>query len=166
MKAVFDTSALSPFLSMEREDLVFRVVEFPIIPKAVKTELLARPNPEIIDRTMKLIEKCKVLEADALEAKVLFETLNRGEAEAIALAKEHRLPIFLDDLLGRKAAKRLGIKVGGSLTLLGLLKARGEIPAVSPLIDDMIRNGEYLSPVLVKKFLASQGEIQASDSRD
>src|SRR5262249_50824397 len=72
---------------------------------------------------------------------------NRGEAAVLALAQCTGWRAIVDDLAGRKAAGRAGIRVSGTLALLyeaiqdGLLT----VPLVSALADDLL-SGEYRLP--------------------
>ena len=78
------------------------------------------------------------------QVRLLLPTLDRGEAEVIALALERRSKLVLmDELTGRKVAESLDLKVCGSVGLLIKAKQMGEIAAVKPLLDDMRKQGIY-----------------------
>ena len=62
--------------------------------------------------------------------------LDSGEAQAIALAVESRAGlILLDERRGRRAAKRLGLTVTGTLGVLIAAKDRGLLASVRPVLD-------------------------------
>jgi uncharacterized protein len=68
-------------------------------------------------------------------AQLLKQSLDRGEAEAIALAIELEADwILLDEREGRKAAKSLGLKVTGILGVLLRAKQLGELESLQPVI--------------------------------
>ncbi|MGH2369537.1 MAG: DUF3368 domain-containing protein [Chloroflexota bacterium] len=88
----------------------------------------------------------------------LGQHVDAGEAEAIALAAEHDLLLLIDDLAGRRAARRVGVAVLGSAGVLGLAKRRGSLPAVRPALDDLIAAGLRLSTGLYRSILQAAGE--------
>lgn len=70
---------------------------------------------------------------DSVLVRALEGELDRGEAEAIALALEIRADLLLvDERRGRRAAQRLEVPILGTLGLLIEAKAKGLIPAVRP----------------------------------
>jgi len=77
----------------------------------------------------------------------LQRDLDRGEAESIALALELDADlVLLDEREGRRAARRLGLRVVGVLGLLLEAKAKGLVPALRPYLDALReRAGFYLS---------------------
>lgn len=68
--------------------------------------------------------------------KILEGFLDRGEASAIALAieKEDCL-LIMDETKGRREAKRMNIKITGTLGILILAKEKGIIDSVSEILD-------------------------------
>jgi predicted nucleic acid-binding protein len=66
----------------------------------------------------------------------LITDLGPGEAEVLLLALESRdATVILDDLLARRVAQAMEIRLTGTLGLLVDAKRAGLIPAVSPLLD-------------------------------
>ncbi len=82
-----------------------------------------------------------------------------GEAEAIALACERRLPALLDELAGRRAATQWGVRAFGSLHILRLAKETGRVDRVRPLIDEIMAHGIYYGDELIEGFLRELREI-------
>jgi predicted nucleic acid-binding protein len=81
--------------------------------------------------------------------------LDAGEADAIALAVESNADlILLDERIGRRAAKRLGLTAVGTLGILIAAKDRGLLATVRPALDALRVNAgfwitdELYSPVL------------------
>lgn len=87
--------------------------------------------------------------------------LDRGEAEALALALELHdaaLPVLIDDRKGRRTAAQLGIRVYGSAGVLLVAKQRGLVVAVRPLLDGLQRAGLYLGITTRLQLLKMAGE--------
>jgi predicted nucleic acid-binding protein len=88
-------------------------------------------------------------------AQLLKQTLDRGEAEAIALSIEVNADwTILDEREGRKVAKSLGLNVTGILGILLRAKQVGELESLQPIIDDLInRAGFRIAPELLTQIL-------------
>jgi hypothetical protein len=64
-----------------------------------------------------------------------YSSLDRGEAEVLALAVEHEARlVIIDERKGRQYARRLGLPLTGTLGVLLLAKEKGLITTVAPLI--------------------------------
>lgn len=81
-------------------------------------------------------------------------TVDRGEAEAIALAHEKGWRILLDDRRARSVAKQLGLRIIGTVGALILAKQQSIIPALKPLLDALEANSFYLSDDLKQEALS------------
>jgi uncharacterized protein len=90
----------------------------------------------------------------------LETTLDRGEAEAIALALENKRSLLLiDERDGRQVARTLGVRMTGTLGVLLRAKSTGHIAAIEPLIKELIQHHNFrLHPSLVERILAEAGE--------
>src|SRR5579875_1334981 len=74
--------------------------------------------------------------ADIKNQLVLESILDKGEASSIALAleKENCL-LIMDESMGRKQAKRLGLTITGTLGVLAQAKQSGYLTTIRPLLD-------------------------------
>jgi predicted nucleic acid-binding protein len=98
--------------------------------------------------------------ADKKYLQLLEHTLDKGEASAIALAISlGDVLLIMDDLKGRKEAKRLGFKITGTLGVLFSAKQKGLLPALKPLIDQLYAVDFRISPHIVKELLTLSGEM-------
>ena len=88
----------------------------------------------------------------------LEKLINRGEAEAIVLAKELNTTLLIDDAKARKYAKLLNIEVIGTLGLLKIAKRNGLVRSVGKVIEEMLAEGYYIEERLVRKILKDIGE--------
>ena len=89
----------------------------------------------------------------------VLTNLDAGEAAALTLAL-HSLAqlVLLDEQRARREAKRLGLPIAGSLTVLLEAKRRGLLPLVGPIIDQMIAQGRRIGADLKAHVLTLAGE--------
>lgn len=157
---VVDTSPLIYLAQVDRLDLLRRGADDILIPPAVLQELRAKPGRgtskiETAYRTWLRLEtplNQKVVEVLRLE-------LDAGEAEAIALAIERSADrVVMDDLAGRRCARRLGLSLVGTLGLLLAARLRGEVESMKSEIERLRAAGFYAGEALVQGILQAAGE--------
>ncbi|MDR3251025.1 MAG: DUF3368 domain-containing protein [Tannerella sp.] len=89
--------------------------------------------------------------------------LDKGESSAIALSMElGDVLLIIDDLKARKEAKRLGLKITGTLGLLFAAKQKGFIPVLKPYFDKLQSFDFRISPLIVRELLILSNEINES----
>jgi len=82
-----------------------------------------------------------------------------GEIQAIALAIERGTVLIIDDLDGRRLARRLGVEVTGTIGVLVRAKRQSLIPALRPLVGRLRRETNFhVSGPLINATLADLGE--------
>ncbi len=116
MIVIADTSPINYLVRLGKISLLPSLYEQVLAPLGVLEELKHGGSPEIVSgwaaNPPEWLQIHSVSLADDLR-------LGRGEAEAIQLATEKNAELLLiDDLPGRKAAMRRGLKVGGTLSIL------------------------------------------------
>jgi predicted nucleic acid-binding protein len=130
------------------------------IPRAVFAEVtgkgMNRPGAEPI----KEADWIKVAEIkDRSQVSFLLGTLDRGEAEVLALAKESKADLtLLDEGKARKIAAIAGFDVMGLLGLFLLAKSIGLLDRIRPLIEDLRRKNFRISDRVVSEALKRAGE--------
>ncbi len=140
MKAVVDTSVLIALSNIGRLGLLRELFSSVLVPKAVAEEY-GEPLPSWIG-VLEIKHKHLV--------QVLHEYLHRGEAEAIALAVELQgAVIALDD----KKARRLGLRVIGTLGILILAKKKGLISDLRGEIEKLVHTSFRLSQDVIQEAL-------------
>jgi predicted nucleic acid-binding protein len=89
----------------------------------------------------------------------LLAGLDLGEAAVIQLALDTGVrTVAIDEWKGRRAALAAGLRVTGSLGLLGRAKTEGLIPELKPLIEKAVDAGIWYNRELVQAFLEAAGE--------
>jgi predicted nucleic acid-binding protein len=77
----------------------------------------------------------------------------------LSLAVEIRADrLLLDGRAARRTARALGLSVVGTLGVLLAAKRTGLVPEVRPLMDDLVRQGFWVSPRLFKLALVAADE--------
>jgi predicted nucleic acid-binding protein len=139
---VSNTSPLIVFHQIARLDLARAVLGDVWIPPTVAGEIapsLLEPPPWIQTWTSPF----------PLDPMPWWSGLDRGEIEVIALALHlSGARVLLDDRPARRAARRLGLKMVGSVGVLLEAHYLGLIESVRPDLDAMIAVGFYLSQAL------------------
>lgn len=133
------------------------------IPPAVLSELKVqeeRPGSSEIQVALKAgwIEVQEI--NSPLSVQLLQQTLDRGEAEAIALAMEVQADwTLLDERDGRRVAKSLGLRVTGVLGILLRAKHKGELHSLSEVIDALVATAGFrIAPDLLAKVIAAENQ--------
>ncbi|MCK5191057.1 MAG: DUF3368 domain-containing protein [Methylococcales bacterium] len=123
MKLVLNTSPIIFLNKINSLHLLIDSVKTIFVPQGVVDELLDYTLPDSLHR-------CEVSEVGAAFVRGAIGQLHQGELEAIVLAQELASDyVVLDDLLARRKAKRLGVKVIGTIGILLLLEKRGALNA-------------------------------------
>lgn len=121
-----------------------------LLPPAVYREIMVGGRAKIgVTELQNAAWLRQVALADPRRADLLID-LDRGEAEAIALAQERNANLLLlDERLGRRYARRAGIPITGTLGVLLRAKQEGLIPQLRPLVEQMQKGGIRLGAELV-----------------
>ena len=153
MIVVSDTSPLTALLAIGEVEILPQLFAEVVIPSAVRDELL-RNHSDLPDWLRVVIVK------DSAEARRLMELVDRGEAEAIELAKElHADHLLIDERKGRRLAIKEGVSVIGLLGAVLLAKRRELIPSARAVLDRLEKEaGMYLSTEIREQALKSVGE--------
>ena len=77
--------------------------------------------------------------------------LDNGEASCLTFAISHaRTLLIIDEKLGRREAKRMGIAITGTAGVLVAAKARGLVDAVVPVLQAMRAAGYFLGDKVIE----------------
>ena len=156
MIVVSDTSPINNLAAINQLHLLQQLYEIVFIPEAVYRELTEPDFPvagSIEVQTLDWIQTRTVTNRTVIEA--LADELDKGEAEAIALALELGADqVLIDERLGRRIAARLNLRYTGILGILVEAKNRRLISEVKPLLDALIdRAGFWVAAPLYSSVL-------------
>jgi uncharacterized protein len=166
--AVSDSSPLIHLAKIEALELISRLYSRILIPPAVWREVVEESDgrPGAVEMQRAVVAGWMVKQAAKNEALViaLRQTLDNGEAEAIALATELQPEaVLLDDKLARRMALRFGLPVTGTLGVLLRAKQVGLVVELRSLITRLQSEGDYyIDPGLIEKALLAAGESTRS----
>lgn len=151
---VADTSPLVAFHQIGQLQLLERLFGEILVPPAVAREAApSLPKPPAWIRT--------VAPTQPIGSEILRASLGPGESEALSLAMELRADIvILDDRQARRLAAGLGLHVAGTGGILLRAKQAGFIPAVRPLLEQLLVFDFHLSQAIRNELLAAAGEAE------
>jgi predicted nucleic acid-binding protein len=96
-------------------------------------------------------------------ANLLTAELDRGEAEAIALALQEKADwLLIDERVGRRFAQRVGLKVKGTLGVLLEGVRRDFIDDLQPVLDTLVAKGTWIAPATYAEVLKLSHDLQRS----
>lgn len=157
--AVVNASPLIFLGAARRLELLQAVAARVCVPEPVLQEVLAHGSGDP--------SAAAVLAAGWLERRpsppphpaVLAWDLGPGETAVISMALQVPQAVaVLDDLQGRRCAESLGVRVSGTLGLILLAKSSGRIPLARPVLEDMRKQGMWLSDKILNLALQQVGE--------
>ena len=161
MTVVADSGPILSFARANRLELLHQLITDLIIPDAVYEEIVIRGAGKPGSTEVQGASWIRPLPVrDRTFVDQLPPKLHLGEREAIALAKEQGAALLVDEREARREAIRQGIAVLGSLTILREAKTHGIIPRVTPILDELIAAGMYISEPLYEAFLRQLSEAQ------
>ena len=155
---VSNTTPIITLAQVEQLPLLQQLYGTVLIPPAVRAEILAG-GQRVGAKELRQATYIKTIPLQDPRRADLLSDLDRGEAEAIALAMEQNANLLImDERLGRRHATRLGLNLTGSIGVLVKAKQVGYISAVKPLLHKLAQSNIHLSPTLIKQALTLAGE--------
>ena len=95
------------------------------------------------------------------ESVLVYDRLDSGEAEVLALAKTHNARfVIIDEQKARREAQKIGLPSKGIVGVLLEGKKSGLIDTIKPLLIALRENGIYLSDSVIAYALEEAGEAK------
>lgn len=158
-KFISDSTPLIAFARIGELELVREVFGEILLPAAVYAEVAEARDDAAGASEVAEAPWVRTASADPKVVAPLLVLVDRGEAEAIAIAQEHQGSLLLtDDGKARRVAKQLGLTVQGSLGVLARAKRKGLIDSVKPWTSRLQDSGYRISKSAVEEFLRRLGE--------
>ncbi|MBE9142884.1 DUF3368 domain-containing protein [Planktothrix mougeotii] len=145
MIIVSNTSPISNLAKVGQIHLLEQLYKTVLIPTAVHNELLDERAGETVVEAVKsaILLKIQPIQNQEL-VNELRNSINLGEAEAIALAVEvNASRLLIDERLGRQVATNQGLKIIGVFGVLLSAKQQGLITKIKPVMDDLISQANF-----------------------
>jgi predicted nucleic acid-binding protein len=153
MTAIADTSPLCYLILIDEVDLLQKLFTQVVVPSAVITELLHEDAPEAVRGWAANLPPWVSVQENPVRSTAGLEKLQIGEQAVILLAESISAElILLDEKSARRIAVQRGMRITGTLGVLGEAAARGmvDLPAA---IDRLRRTNFRCSPALMKATL-------------
>jgi predicted nucleic acid-binding protein len=157
---VVDASPLIFLAHLDRLELLQQGADAVLVPTGVFQEIQAKADAST-SRLATAWETWLQIEPvrNRRAVELLGLELDAGEAEVVALARERQADrVVMDDLAGRRAARRLGLPLVGTLGLLLAARLRGDINSLTGEIERLRQTGFFASEALVEAVLRAAGE--------
>jgi predicted nucleic acid-binding protein len=161
MIVVSNSSPLVGRAAIGRLALLHDLYDTIIVPRAVHQEVVIQGHGRPGAAEVQSLDWIACRDVDDPSVVIALESkLDRGEAEAIALAVELRADLLLmDERLGRVEAARFGLRFVGILGVLIEAKARGLLDRIEPLLDELQDGAGFrISEALRARVLKAAGE--------
>ena len=130
-----------------------------VVPKAVVDEVGVKPDGKTLLQVIAEEPSYTLVDNEEATPEILSWDLGAGETQVIANAQSHGAErVVIDDLEARRCAKVMGLKVIGTLGIVGRAKAMGLIDQAEPVLRRLRQSGLYASEELVRRLLKEVGE--------
>ena len=160
-KVIVNSTPLLVLGNIGRLDILRSLYEQIEIPAAVYREVTEK-NDAAIKALLAASDWIKVRTVENIADYAMYQAkLHAGEVETMIIAQKPVKAdlVILDDMAARKTAKYLGLTVTGTMGVLVKAKQKQIIPAVKPILDEIMRNGFYISEKVVKMELKTVDEL-------
>jgi predicted nucleic acid-binding protein len=141
--------------------LLRSVVSDILVPRDVALECTSQRDKPGARAIQLAIDRGHLIVEDNVDLSSLPQVLpllGPGELAAIALAKTRRVPVLMDEKIGREVARQQGVQIVGSLGALLKAKQSGAINEIRPILEVWLNVGYRISAALMAEVLRLAGE--------
>ena len=160
--AIADTSAISALCRIGRLEILRWRFPLVIVPHAVRMELEAADDRDLISMVDQACEAgwMRVADSSISDWQAPISRLGPGETAALALAVAMPDAVLLmDERRGRRAARMLGLTTTCVLGLLMWAKQAGHLDSLAQAIHDLrTKDRFFIDPELLRQALTAVGE--------
>ena len=151
LKTISNTTPILSLLKINKIDLLKELYGEITIPNGVYEEIeKGKEKPYYKD--LALIDWIKIEHIKNKDSMAFFIDLDDGEAEVLILAKEQNAElVILDEIMGRRYAKRLEFNLTGTIGILLKAKEKGLMKSLRVLLTELVEKGTWLNPKLISK---------------
>lgn len=150
---ISNTTPILSLLKVDKLDVLQKMYGKIIVPSAVYQEIERGSNKPYY-QDIKWFDWIDIRQVTHPDSLTYFVDLDVGEAEVLLLSKEINADlVIIDEIVGRRYAKQLNLKITGTLGVLLKAKKLGLIPSVKDLISEMQEKGSWFSTKLVSRLL-------------
>ncbi len=151
LKVVSNTTPILSLLKINKLNLLKGLYGKISVPGAVFQEI-ENGKDKPYYQNLSALDWIEIKKIKNIDSKMYLLDLDDGEAEALILAKEQNADlIIMDEILGRKYAKKFQLNLTGTLGVLLKAKERGFIKSISDLLEELTKKGTWLNPKLILK---------------
>ena len=155
-RVIANTTPLIALANIDRLELLRELYGSIIIPQAVMDEIIREPAKQRVRRATWI--KVEPIQ-DASQKDIFRARLHAGEVEVMILAREQKaVLVIIDDDAAKKTAIFLGLNVTGTLGVLLKAKREGYLEKVEPVINELLRDGLFISDTVKSYVLREAGE--------
>lgn len=157
-KIISNTTPILSLLKIDKLNLLKELYGIVIVPFAVYQEIEeGKEKPYYQDLTsLDWIEIRNIKNPNSREYLI---DLDDGEAEVLVLAKEINADlVILDEIMGRRYAKRFEINLTGTIGILLKAKENELITSIKNLMSELVEKGTWLNPKLISKAIKMANE--------
>jgi predicted nucleic acid-binding protein len=158
LKIISNTTPILSLLKIDKLEILKHLYGEIIIPNAVFQEIEQGINKPYY-RNLKDIHWISIQEIKDKKTLQYFNDLDAGEAEVLILANEINANlVIIDEILGRRFAKKLSIPLTGTLGIILKAKELNYIDSVNDLVIELRNKGTWINPKLVNTVLRLANE--------
>ena len=155
-KVLVNTTPLIALANLDQLELLHKLYGTIFVPQAVMDEIVREPARQRVYNSSWI--KVETIQ-DQSQKDIFRARLHAGEVEVMILAREQKADlVIMDDDTAKKTAKFLGFNVTGTLGVLLKAKREGYLEKVEPVMNELIRDGLFISETVKKYVLKEAGE--------